>query len=451
MNDLTQLERAGLFLARAPRYTSYPTAPQFDGRVGGDIFSSWLRAVPEGSAISLYVHIPFCRRLCWFCACRTQGTQSDDPVLAYLDTLIEEIDLVRQQMGQGIRVSRVHWGGGTPTILSPESIANLSNAIFSRFERTDETEFSVEIDPNELDEARVSALAAAGMNRASLGVQDFDPMIQLAIGREQGADITLSAAEAVRTHGIRSVNVDLVYGLPHQTQARMTSTLTKLRQIRPDRIALYGYAHVPWMAKRQVMIPEDALPNSHERLDLFNLAREILVSDGYVPIGIDHFALPEDGLAQAAKAGTLKRNFQGYTDDQADILVGLGASSISRFEQGYAQNSAATAQYLKAIRANRFATGRGFAFAAQDILRGAVIERIMCDFAFDLDSFGAHAPELLEEVRLIAETCAADWPELVSFDGVRFAIRPNARPLARMVAQKFDAFNVASANFSQAV
>jgi oxygen-independent coproporphyrinogen-3 oxidase len=348
-----QLARLGLFDARVPRYTSYPTAPHFGTDVGPGDFVQWIEALPERSAVSLYIHVPFCRRLCWFCACRTQGTTSDDPVIAYVETLKTELQLLQRHLPKGVTLSRLHWGGGTPTLLSPDLMRSLADAVFAVAPMAVDGEFSVEIDPNEIDDARLDALAAAGMNRASIGVQDFDPLIQKAIGREQSYTLTRDVAERIRDRGVASLNADILYGLPFQTGPRISDSVQKLLTLSPDRVALYGYAHVPWMSRRQQMIPSDEMPTPEERLSLFETARQLFLWDGYVEVGIDHFAKPDDGMAKALKAGTLRRNFQGYTDDTAPALIGLGASSISRFPQGFAQNASATAAHTKAIRAGQ--------------------------------------------------------------------------------------------------
>ena len=345
----TFLARMGLFDARAPRYTSYPTAPHFSAAVTGADFTNWVAAIPEGGQVSLYVHVPFCRRLCWFCACRTQGSQTLSPVAAYVDTLLAELRLLAAQLPKGVTLSRLHWGGGTPTLLSPDLIDTLAGAIFDVLPAGPDTEFSVEIDPNELDEPRLQALARAGMNRASIGVQDFDPLIQQTIGREQSYELTRDAVEMLRSCEIHSLNADILYGLPHQTERRITNSVEQLIALNPDRVALYGYAHVPWVAKRQQMIPTDHLPTPVERFRLYSTAEILFESAGYRSIGIDHFARPGDGLDVAARAGTLHRNFQGYTDDQSPVLIGLGASSISRFPQGYAQNAPSTSAYTRAV------------------------------------------------------------------------------------------------------
>ncbi len=446
-----QLAKLGLFDAKVPRYTSYPTAPHFSNAVGPDDFTSWIKAVTPGSEISLYVHVPFCRRLCWFCACRTQGTQNDAPVAAYLQTLKTELALLRQILPQGVRLSRLHWGGGTPTLLSPAMMTDLAEAIFDLAPMAENGEFSVEIDPNEIDTARLDALAAAGMNRASIGVQDFDERIQQTIGRIQGYDITRDAVDAIRARGVTSLNADILFGLPHQSQARITESVQKLLSLSPDRVALYGYAHVPWMAKRQQMIPSDALPTPQERLELFETARRLFLWDGYAEIGIDHFASQNDGLTIAQKAGRLRRNFQGYTDDPADVLIGVGASSISKFPQGYAQNAPATGAHTAAIRTGRFSVAKGHVFTSEDRLRSRMIEALMCDFRIDAaeiqDRFGISQ----DKVMSLFARAQRDFPDMVSVASGVLRVPEQARPLTRMIARSFDAYDMDKAGHSSAI
>ncbi|WP_188791366.1 oxygen-independent coproporphyrinogen III oxidase [Salipiger pallidus] len=451
MNTRTQLSRLGLFDAKVPRYTSYPTAPHFGAAVTGGDFASWIRGLPENGTISLYLHVPFCRKLCWFCACRTQGTATMSPVAAYVETLKAELDMLATHLPAGTRLSRLHWGGGTPTLLTPELMQGLIDKVRQVAPFAEGAEFSVEIDPNEIDEARLDVLAGGGMNRASIGVQDFDEQIQEAIGRPQGFEITRRAVEMIRARGVASLNADILYGLPHQTRARITETVQKLLSFAPDRVALYGYAHVPWMAKRQQLIPSDALPTPPERLELFETARRLFAWDGYAEIGIDHFAAPDDGLAIARKTGRLRRNFQGYTDDGAEVLIGLGASSISRFPQGYAQNAPATSAYTAAIREGSFATTRGHAFAGDDLLRARMIEMLMCDFRIHSDElvadYGADPSEL---AALYARTNAR-FEGLLEVTGEGLYIPASARPLTRMIAREFDAYDMSKARHSSAV
>jgi oxygen-independent coproporphyrinogen-3 oxidase len=447
----TQLSKLGLFDAKVPRYTSYPTAPHFSNAVGPQNYLAWIEQIPAGSSISLYVHVPFCRRLCWFCACRTQGTQTMSPVEAYVDTLLQEIALVKQHLPQGVSLSRLHWGGGTPTLLEPDMMRRLGDAILDMAPLADGAEFSVEIDPNEIDAERLDVLASAGMNRASIGVQDFDEKIQQTIGRLQGFDVTKRAVDMIRDRGVTSLNADILYGLPHQTKARITESVQKLLSFAPDRVALYGYAHVPWMAKRQQMIPSDALPTPDERLDLFETARRLFVWDQYAEIGIDHFAAKGDGLEIAQRTGKLRRNFQGYTDDTSDVLLGLGASSISKFPQGFAQNAPATSAHTAAIRDSKFSVSRGHVFTGEDLMRSRIIEALMCDFAVSGD-------EILSRFKLTKAQLWAMFDEVNrSFDGLLdvtengLSIPEKARPLTRMVARYFDAYDLSKAGHSSAI
>ena len=451
MTSLAQLTSLGLFDAKVPRYTSYPTAPHFSNAVDASVFSNWIKAIPEGSRISLYVHVPFCRRLCWFCACRTQGTQSDSPVQAYLETLKQELALLKTVLPKGVTLSRLHWGGGTPTLLTAPMMTELANAIFDVAPLAEDAEFSVEIDPNEIDAARLDALAAAGMNRASIGVQDFDPEIQETIGRVQSYDVTKKAVDMIRARGINSLNADILFGLPNQSNARITESVQKLLSLSPDRVALYGYAHVPWIAKRQQMIPSDQLPTPQERLELFETAAKLFRWDGYADIGIDHFALHGDGLETAQTAGKLRRNFQGYTDDQADVLIGVGASSISRFPQGYAQNAPSTSAHTGAIRDDRFSIAKGHIFTEDDLLRGRIIEALMCDFQVSTDEITGNFSISRPELRKCFDEVNAAFDGLLVVDSDYLFIPEQARPLTRMIARHFDAYDMSTAKHSSAI
>ncbi len=442
----TQMAKLGLFDAKVPRYTSYPTAPHFSPDVGADFFTQSVAAIPEGAAISLYLHVPFCRRLCWFCACRTQGTQTLSPVQSYVQTLLAELTMLKARLPASVRLSRLHWGGGTPTLLSPEMMQTLCEAIFDVAPLAEGGEFSVEIDPNEVDADRLAVLVRYGMNRASVGMQDFDPQIQETIGRPQSYALTREVVQMIRAAGVQSLNADILFGLPDQTPERIKDSVEKLIALGPDRVALYGYAHVPWMAKRQQMIPADRLPTPQERLGLYEGAEALFTAAGYDSIGIDHFALPSDGLARAAQAGRLRRNFQGYTDDQADVLIGLGASAISRFPQGYAQNAPATSAYATAIAEGRFATSRGHVMSVEDQTNARLIERLMCDFSVD-----AAALELpITETQTRFEQINARFDHLLQVQGGRLDIPTELRPLTRMVARAFDTY-AAGAQHSAAI
>ena len=451
MGRISQLSKLGLFDSRVPRYTSYPTAPQFSTSTGADAVEDWISLIPTGSAISLYLHVPFCRRLCWFCACRTQGTSNLDTVRAYLETLKTELRMIALRLPDGVQLSRLHWGGGTPTLLSADMIRDLAKAVSDVAPMAPDGEFSVEIDPNEIDEDRLDALAECGMTRASIGVQDFEPSIQQIIGRLQSYDITRWAADAIRDRGIASLNADILYGLPNQTNVRIADSVQKLLSLNPDRVALYGYAHVPWMARRQSMIPSDTLPTPEQRLKLFETARKLFVWDGYTEIGIDHFARQDDGLSTALAAGKLRRNFQGYTDDTAEVLIGVGASSISRFPQGYAQNAGSTGSYTKAIREGHLATARGHTFAGEDALRARVIEALMCEFEVSSAELSARFTLSPAALQTLYRPAVAAFPGYVEADAHGLRILPEGRPLTRMIARAFDSYELAASGHSSAV
>lgn len=390
----------------------------------------------------MYLHVPFCRRLCWFCACRTQGTQNQEHVAAYLETLKAELGLLANELPKGVSLSKLHWGGGTPTILSPEMITELAQMIGQVIPFCENAEFSVEIDPNEIDESRLDSLARAGMTRAVIGVQDFDPNIQKVIGRVQDYETAAGVVDMIRSRGIRGLNADILYGLPFQTSAHITDSAQKLLSLNPDRIALYGYSHVPWMARRQSLIPSDSLPTPQERLDLFETARRMFVWDNYDEIGTDHFAVPGDALSRASKSGQIRRNFQGYTDDTSDVLIGLGASSISRFPQGYAQNAASTSLYTGIIRGGQFATVQGHTFQGQDLLRGRMIETLMCNFSIDTRdmclTFGANKSDLTQMFSKVNETFGG----ILNHTNDGLLIPPAARPLTRLIARSFDQYEL---------
>lgn len=442
-------ERYGLFDRNVPRYTSYPTALHFSQDVPEGLAQQWLSTLPDSEPVSVYLHVPFCRRVCWFCACATQGVSKTQSITQYLIDLLLEIDHVIAASPGPLPLSRVHLGGGTPTLLSATDIHQLFDHLDQGFRRQDQSECSIEIDPNEIDSSRMQALVDRGLNRVSLGVQDFDPHIQTLIGRTQSFEITQEAVELARHHGIQSVNVDMLYGLPEQTEARLLASLDQLIHLDPDRIALYGYAHVPWMAKRQVMIPAAGLPNTRVRFRLAHIARHQLIQAGYVPIGIDHFAKPNDGLALARQRHQLRRNFLGYTDDLAGTLIGLGASAISRFRQGYLQNETKPGAYRDKVRAGHFATRRGHRFAGDDRTRAALIEQLLCEFAIDR-RYVAHDLDSGTITASIAQILRC-FPDLVETTPHGLAIYPEARPLTRIIAATLDRFTIASTAHSTAI
>lgn len=440
MQSIDSLRRHGLFDARVPRYTSYPPANHFQNGFGQRHQAAWLKAVPQDTDVSVYVHIPFCKRLCWFCACRTQGTSTLRPVDAYVTVLLKEIETVRRTLPPGIRMARLHLGGGTPTILSCETMTLLLNTLFAAFERSAEFEFSVEIDPTEASDELLHLLIAAGMNRASVGVQDFAKPVQEAIGRTQTLIQTRHVIDLIRAQGVVSLNLDLLYGLPHQTSRSFGQTLRHVARMRPDRLAIYGYAHVPWMSKRQIMINSTDLPDAETRFALAEQAHETFVAEGYHSVGIDHFALPSDSLAKAAKTGKLRRNFQGYTDDQSETLIGLGASAISRFPGGYMQNATATSAYQDRVNNGGMAAHKGYGMTAQDLLIARIVEDLMCRFVYDETALCDRFPDQAELIHQTGISLMNRFDDVFYIGQSGLEMRTDAHPLVRVIASHIDAF-----------
>lgn len=430
MKHVSDLRRHGLFDARVPRFTSYPPANWFSEDINAECVRTWQSTAPKDAEISLYVHIPFCRRLCWFCACRTQGTRNDAPLAPYVERVLTEARATRDGFGQGVRPRRLHLGGGTPTILSSALLDRLLTGLDAIWGLDALDEFSVEVDPTDVGPKRLAMLASHGLSRASLGIQDFDPQVQNAIGRQQSRDLTADVVAQLRGLGVQALNFDLLYGLPFQTEDTLSATLDSALQMEPGRIALFGYAHVPWMSKRQSLIPSDALPKPERRLALFDLARRTLLGSGYVQIGIDHFARPDDALARAFFDKRLTRSFQGYTDDTAPYLVGLGASAISTYPQGFAQNIPVTGQYAAQVDAGHPAMWRGYELTEVDHLKADLVEQLMCYHMATLSDAQLKDPAVLSGVLHIIER----FENAVSWDGCTLSIARWAHPLVRLIA-----------------
>jgi oxygen-independent coproporphyrinogen III oxidase len=425
---------------RLPRYTSYPTAPHFSTAIGPDTYAEWLKAIPQHASTSLYLHVPFCRSMCWYCGCHTSVSRRDEPIAAYAAALRCEIDLVSRQIDRRIQVDHIHFGGGTPTIMAPETFTDLIGSLRHSFFVLPTAEIAVEIDPRTLTDQMIDALALGGVNRASLGVQSFDPVVQRAINRVQSFEETAAATTNLRRAGVTGVNFDVIYGLPHQTVASCLDTVRRCVELRPDRFSVFGYAHVPTFKKHQRKISDAALPDSLERLDQSDAIANALKEAGYLQIGLDHFALPDDEMAVALQDGRLHRNFQGYTTDASNILLGFGASAIGHLPQGYVQNEVHTRAYTEGIAGGRLPTVKGYALTDDDRLRAEIIERIMCDFGVDLDQICARHGS-------VAETMLKSSPRLqglisdgiVEFDGASLSLADDSHFLVRSVAAAFDA------------
>ncbi len=438
---------------RLPRYTSYPTAPHFSPAVSVQDYRAWLSALPAETPISLYVHMPFCRSMCWYCGCHTVITQKDEPIARYLAALHREIAAVADLPGAPVVVQHIHFGGGTPTIIAPEAFGALLRLLRARFRIAADAEVAVEIDPRTLAPAMAAALAEGGVTRASFGVQTFDPTVQQAINRVQSFAQTAAAVAALRERGVRGINLDLIYGLPRQTVRSCVETVAQCLALRPDRLSVFGYAHVPAFKKHQRKIVDAELPDATGRLDQAEAIAEALVAAGYARIGFDHYALPGDPLQSAQAHGTLRRNFQGYTTDRCQTLIGLGASAIGRLPQGYAQNETVIGRYIEQVAQHGVATARGYPLTADDRLRAEIIERLMCDLEVDFDRVAAvhpATPEVLAQAMPQLEPLAADG--IVRLDGSTMRVPEEARLLVRRVASIFDAHLAASSRtYSRAV
>lgn len=426
-----------------PRYTSYPTTPHFSKAVEGKTYATWLSTLPKEVSLSLYVHIPYCTEMCWFCGCHTSITKKYKPVSDYLDALLTEINLAVSHLSEGQIVQHVHFGGGSPTILSPEDFLRTMAHLRSSFPIASDAEIAVEVDPRTANETHVAAMAAAGVNRVSIGVQDFNKKVQKSINRINSYNLIQYLVYLLRSYAISAVNMDLIYGLPYQTAASMVETIDAAVTLAPQRLSLFGYAHVPWMKKHQLFIDSTLLPSTAERWQQYETAHARLQSHGYIAVGLDHYAAPSDELVYALREKRLKRNFQGYTSDRATVLVGFGASAIGSMPQGYVINESAVPAYKRLIRAGMFATCRGIILSQCDFLRRAIIERLMCDMAVDLDVIAArfgldsNSTMFIHELNALAEL-EADG--IIVRDGQTISVTPVGRPLVRVVCAVFDRY-----------
>lgn len=424
-----------------PRYTSYPTAPHFQKGFGQAQYRDWLSDLDPRAAVSLYLHVPFCRQMCWYCGCNMKLASKYGPVGDYAQTLRKEVALTADALPGRMTISHLHWGGGTPTALAPDDLETLMKDVRARWDFADDAEIAIESDPRTLTAEMAARIGALGFTRASFGVQEFDLRVQKAINRVQPPAMVRTSVDQLRAAGVSGINFDLIYGLPFQTVESLVETVKLSAAMRPDRVALFGYAHVPWMAKNQRMIDDATLPDAQARAAQAKAAAQALLAEGYVAIGLDHFALPDDSLALAAKRGTLRRNFQGYTTDQAETLIGLGATSIGRTPSGYIQNIAETGAWSRAVTAGQLPVAKGLPFDRDDRLRGAVIERLMCDGHVDAAAIGrAHGAADGWWRDAIAALADLEADGLVSLTDGQVVMTPKGRPLVRIAAAAFDAY-----------
>lgn len=414
-----------------PRYTSYPPATAFRETVGAEDQVAALNAVTAGTPVSLYLHIPYCQQICWYCGCNTGKAGQPHRLTAYLAALEAEIALVAKLLGGRGKLHRIAFGGGSPNAIAPVDFVRIVDRLVTIFGAGSSPDVSVEIDPRAFSREWAMTLSIAQVTRVSFGVQSFDPDIQAAIGRIQPVDMIETCMSALRARGIKAVNFDLMYGLPFQTIAKLDETLDDVIRMRPSRIVLFGYAHVPQMFPRQRRIDTSALPGPQERFDQAAHGYERLVAEGYVAIGFDHFALPDDPLAIAAKKGRVRRNFQGFTEDQADVLIGMGASAISLFPGAIIQNEKNAGPYRDMIGDGRLAGARGVRLAPEDQKRGMLIEQLLCQLRTRLDRD-------IVDPQLDAMLSHFVSLGIVERDGDELAITDQGRPYARNVAAALD-------------
>ena len=427
-----------------PRYTSYPTAPDFSAAFGPDQHRDALeRSNAQARPLSLYVHVPFCRKICFYCGCNKIATKDTRLAAPYLSRLDAEMRLVARHLATSRPVEQLHWGGGTPTFLTLSQMSQLIDQLHARFGLSDAPgrDYAIEIDPREADVLTLRHLQTLGFNRISLGVQDLDPKVQRAVNRVQPRVLTETLVDEASRLGFTSLNMDLIVGLPHQTRTSFAATLEQVIELAPARLSVFNYAHLPERFKPQRRIDAADLPDSEEKLAILTTTMQMLSDAGYVHIGLDHFAKPDDSLAAAQREGTLHRNFQGYTTHGGCDLIGLGVSAISQIDDCYAQNPTELAAYEAALDAGHLATQRGIRLTFDDRVRRHAIHRLMCDLVLDLDSigvaFGIDAPNYFAASLTKLEQAERDG--LVSRQGNRLEVSRPGRLLVRHLAMAFDA------------
>ncbi|MAG42434.1 oxygen-independent coproporphyrinogen III oxidase [Erythrobacter sp. SAORIC-644] len=429
-----------LLATPVPRYTSYPTAAEF-GRLSA---TQYEEAMGNASgAVSLYIHIPFCEKICYYCGCNTGKSGKRQRLESYLDALACEIDLVSDILPSDAHVRRIAFGGGSPNAISPREFLALVDRLTARFKINDPT-FSIELDPRTFSADWAQAIGSVGIERASLGVQTFAPHCQEAIGRVQPESLIERSVELLRENGVTSLNFDLMYGLPHQSQNDLHDSFQRTIAMGPDRIALFGYAHVPHLIARQRVIEGNALPGLEERFAMAMLGHACLTEHGYRSIGFDHFAKPSDPLAQASATGKLRRNFQGFTDDQSPVLIGLGSSAVSSFPTLLAQNEKNSGRYRMQASQSRLTTALGIARTNYDGVRAKIIEALLCRGS-------ARIARMLDEPVLDALRPFIEL-ELATLDNDELSITASGLPYARVIAALFDTYRPQSVRrFSSAV
>ncbi|WP_345879446.1 oxygen-independent coproporphyrinogen III oxidase [Shewanella algae] len=423
-----------------PRYTSYPTALEFDDSfTEGDLLSAI--AGSKSDKLSLYIHIPFCAKLCYYCGCNKVITRHQHKADQYIEYLAAEI-VKRAPLFKHYTVTQMHWGGGTPTFLNPEQIIKLSSLLKSHFNFAEQGEYSIEVDPREIELSMLDALKEAGFNRISIGVQDFNKEVQVAVNREQDEDFIFALIKKAKEMGFVSTNVDLIYGLPHQTPETFAETIQRILDLSPDRLSVFNYAHLPARFAAQRKIKDEHLPSPQQKLDMLHQTIETLTGAGYQYIGMDHFAKPDDELAKLQREGRLHRNFQGYTTQEECDLLGLGVSSISQIGDCYAQNQKDIRPYYEAIDEQGHALWKGCKLNRDDEIRRAVIKQLICHFELDMvkmeQQLGIQFEDYFAEDLKLLQTFIDD--KLVNIENRQISISPTGRLLIRNICICFDVY-----------
>ncbi|MEM6747910.1 MAG: oxygen-independent coproporphyrinogen III oxidase [Pseudomonadota bacterium] len=432
-----------------PRYTSYPSALQFTNDVGGDEHARSLRAIGEDEPVSLYVHIPFCRQLCYYCGCNMRVENSDRRIRSYVDDLIDEIAIIGGTLSGRNALSHIHFGGGTPNILAGEDVERLLTAVEAVFDSLDTVPIAMEVDPRLSNADQITDLVELGVTRFSIGVQDLDPQVQKAINRIQPLSMVEACMRDLRHAGVSDISLDVLYGLPHQTLCTFRRTIDEVVKLAPDRVSLFGYAHMPSKLPHQRLIPEEMMPARSLRHVLAEDAALRLESAGYERIGFDHFARPGTAIAEAAKGQRLNRNFQGFTEDQAGIVIGVGASAISSVHGLIVQNEKNLPAYRDKIARGQLPVAKGVVASARDQDIGEWLKRLLCDMRGSMDAYldaidgsGAEQSQVMERLLpLVAD-------DVVAIEGDDIVIHPDARPLARVVAATFDPYALGQSRFA---
>ncbi|KZL14242.1 oxygen-independent coproporphyrinogen III oxidase [Pseudovibrio sp. Ad26] len=437
---MTDLEQKYASL-NVPRYTSYPTAPHFSEAVTPSLYGDWLESIPHDTPLSLYLHVPFCQEMCHYCGCNTKATRKMAPVLAYVELMLKEIDLVLKRLGIGRLVHHIHWGGGTPSLVPREAFLKIVEKLKDNFVFSEDIEHAIELDPRTVGDYLAETLKMAGITRTSLGVQDFDEDVQKQIGRIQPYKTVMKAVTALRNVGLNDINFDLMYGLPGQSEQTIHETVEYTKELAPGRVALFGYAHVPWFKKHQQLIKEENLPGANERIRLSDVSRDALVDAGYEVIGLDHFALPTDEMAIALKEGRLRRNFQGYTTDTADTLIGFGCSSIGFLPQGYVQTTPSAREWERMVVDDVLPIKKGIAVDQIDLCRAEIIMQLMTyyevDYAATAEKHGLPVSEF--------DSIPAEMQEMIddgvaTLEGTVVTVTDAGRRYVRVVAAAFDTY-----------